>query len=94
MGEGSQRSRTVQMVGSLIAAAVIVVVTIALVTARLGQSDELRDGDGKGHDNSGRGSRLEEPGPLLAGAGRVIVDPPAPGVKLDPESGKTPFHEL
>jgi hypothetical protein len=83
------------MVGSLIAAAVIVVVTIALVTARLGQSDELRDGDGKSHDNSGRGSRLEErSGPLLAGAGLVIVDPPTPGVKLDPESGKTPFHEL
>jgi hypothetical protein len=76
MGEGSQKSRTVQMVGSLIAAAVIVVVTIALVTARLGQSDELRDGDGKSHDNSGRGSRLEErSGPLLAGAGLVIVDP-------------------
>jgi hypothetical protein len=83
------------MVGSLIAAAVIVVVTIALVTARLGQSDELRDGDGKSDDNSGRGSWLEEPsGPVLAGAGLLLVDPPAPGVKLDPETGKTPFHEL
>jgi hypothetical protein len=82
------------MVGSLIAAVLIVVVTIALVIAKLGESDELRDGDGKSDDNSGPGSGLDErSGPLLAGAGIVIADRRT-GSQINPETGKTPFHEL
>jgi hypothetical protein len=54
-----------QLIGSLLVAAIIVIVTIALVTARLGpDGDELledrRDRQEEGDDNSGRGSSLDQ----------------------------------
>jgi hypothetical protein len=74
------------MVASLLVGVLIVVVTIALVTARLGpdggvegesrQRDGREDNSGSGSDNSGHGSF--EPGAILRLAtGMPVSQPPA-----------------
>jgi hypothetical protein len=72
-GPGVTQSHTRQMVGSLIVAVLIVLMTIAVVTAKLGpngddRSDEREEED---DDNSGRGSHRKT-GLMLAG-GHLIA---------------------
>lgn len=43
MSEGEKRSYAVQVIGSLVAAVVIVLLTVALVTANLGSGVETRE---------------------------------------------------
>ena len=56
----SERSHAAQMVGSLLVALAIAAIVIAIVTAKIGPDNGLKDDGGKGKqeqtDNSGRGS--------------------------------------
>lgn len=50
----SRRAELAQIVGALLAAAVIVAVTIAVVTAKIGPGREDDDGRGRGGDRQER----------------------------------------
>jgi uncharacterized membrane protein len=69
------------MIGSLLVAVLIVILTIFVVTVRLGPSAELREEDERDEesdDNSGRGSLNDETSRRRLASGEIVIfGPPA-----------------